>query len=172
MLVFASVSFLLFSCTEDFDRLIPNDSDIGTLEPPVNEDSGSFESTIFDVDGIEINMTWDTEEDFFMLLLDLVVEDDFNEEISISENVSPLETVEIRSSFDDGTYNVIIQGADFSRLGGESEEVTFIIRGFNGAEAFMFTVDVNELEEFDTVTVIQIDVAGDSYTIRQIVDTI
>ena len=161
LLLFTSMLMFMLSCSEDLGTILPID-DENEISDPV----------IVDSDGIEINMSWETEEDYFMLLLDLVVEDDFNEEISISENVEPFETVDIRSNFDEGIYNVIIQGAEFSSFNDNSEEVTFAISGFNETEELVFTVNVNELEEFETVTVIQIVVVDDSYTIRQIVDTI
>ena len=161
LLLFTSMLMFMLSCSEDLGTILPID-DENEISDPV----------IVDSDGIEITMSWETEEDYFMLLLDLVVEDDFNEEISISENVEPFETVDIRSNFDEGIYNVIIQGAEFSSFNDNSEEVTFAISGFNETEELVFTVNVNELEEFETVTVIQIVVVDDSYTIRQIVDTI
>ena len=178
LFLLVSTSVFVLSCSRDLDIFLPDNDNNENLEPVIDDidellpDNDEISNPIIiDNDGIEINMSWETEEDYFMLLLDFVVEDDFNEEISISENVEPLETAEIRSSFDDGTYNVIIQGAEFSNFN-TSEEVTFTISGFNGTEELVFTVDVNELEEFDTVTVIEIDVLGDSYIIRQIVDTI
>lgn len=179
LLLLASASMLLLSCSKDIDIFLPNNDNNENLEPileeideNVTEGDEISDSVITDSDGVEINMSWETQEDFFMLLLDFVVEDDdFNEEVSISENEEPFETVEIRATFDDGTYNVIIQGAEFENFD-VSEEVTFTIVGFNGGEEVVFTVNVNELQEFNTVLVIEIDKIGDSYVIRQLVDTI